>query len=83
MTYDRRLTVLLADCVKIESRNNRDTVDEIIDSARVNADDTVRDERLPEADWDKFFTATLGTILSEGRHNHHVVAFFTKRGITF
>jgi len=29
------------------------------------------------------FTATLAGILSEGGRNHHVVAFFTKRGITF
>jgi hypothetical protein len=83
MTHDRRYDKLLADCSKIESRDNRLAVDEIIDSARINANDTVRDEKLPLADWDRFFTATLASILSEGGHNHHAVAFFTKRGITF
>lgn len=83
MTHDRRYDTLLADCRKIESRINRDAVDEIIDSARINANDTVRDEKLSLNDWDSMFTATLASILSEGGRNHHVVAFFTKRGITF
>jgi len=83
MTHDRRYDKLIADCSNIESRSNRLAVDEIIDSARINANDTVRDEKLDLAEWDRLFTATLAGILSEGGRNHHVVAFFTKRGITF
>jgi hypothetical protein len=58
-------------------------VDAIIDSARINANDTVRDERLPLSDWDYMFTATIGSQLSTGQYNRHVVAFFTTRGITY
>ena len=83
MTHDRRYTGLLTACDKIKSRDNRNAVDNIIDSARINANDTIRDERLPLSDWDNMFTSTLASILSDGGHNRHVVAFFTTRGITF
>jgi hypothetical protein len=29
------------------------------------------------------FTATIGSQLSSGQYNRHVVAFFTTRGITY
>lgn len=80
---DKRYTALLADCSKIKSRDNRRAVDEILDSARINANDTVRDEHLPESEWDRRFVGTLEGILADGGHTHHVVAFFTARGITF
>lgn len=83
MTHDRRYDSLNADAAKIKSRDNRLAVDTIIDSARINANDTVRDEHMPLSAWDGMFTATLGSILSDGGHNRHVVAFFTARGITF
>ena len=83
MTHDRRYDTLNADAAKIKSRDNRLAVDAIIDSARINANDTVRDERMDLSAWDGMFTATLASILSEGGHNRHVVAFFTTRGITF
>lgn len=83
MTHDRRYDALNADAAKIKSRDNRMAVDAIIDSARINANDTVRDERLPLSDWDYMFTATIGSQLSSGQYNRHVVAFFTTRGITF
>lgn len=83
MTHDRRYDALNTDAAKIKSRDNRLAVDAIIDSARINANDTVRDEHLPLSDWDNMFTNTLASILSDGGHNRHVVAFFTTRGITF
>jgi hypothetical protein len=64
-------------------RHDRRAVDDIIDSARINANDTVRDERLALTDWDRVFAGTLAGILGDGGHNRHVVAFFTTRGITF
>jgi len=83
MTHDSRYNAFNSAASKIKSRDNRLAVDEIIDSARINANDTIRDERLPLSDWDHMFTATIGSILSEGRHNRHVVAFFTSRGISY
>ena len=83
MTHDRRYAAFNAMASKIKSRDNRLAVDAIIDSARINANDTVRDEHLPESAWDGMFTATLASILSEGGHNRHVVGFFTTRGISF
>jgi hypothetical protein len=83
MTHDHRYTALLAACDKIKSRDNRLAVDNIIDSARINANDTIRDERLPLSDWDSMFTSTLASILSDGGHNRHVVAFFTTCGISY
>ena len=74
---------LLTDCKKITSQKSRYDVDAIIDNARVNADDTIRDGDAPESDWGYLFTATIGSQLSTGEYDHHVVGFFTKRGITF
>jgi hypothetical protein len=74
---------LLADCKKITSQKNHYDVDAIIDNARVNADDTIRDGDAPESDWGYLFTATIGSQLSTGEYDRHVVGFFTKRGITY
>ena len=74
---------LLTDCKKITSQKSRYDVDAIIDNARVNADDTIRDGDAPESDWEYLFTATIGSQLSTGEYDRHVVGFFTKRGITF
>jgi hypothetical protein len=83
MTHDRRYDAFNADAAKIKSRDNRLAVDAIIDSARINANDTVRDEHLALSEWDRVFTGTLEGILADGGHNRHVIAFFTTRGITF
>ena len=74
---------LLADCKKITSQKSRYDVDAIIDNARVNADDTIRDGDAPESEWSRLFTGTIGSQLSTGEYNSNVVSFFTKRGITF
>ena len=81
--YDKLYTDLNNACAKIKSRDNRWAVDAIIDSARINANDTISDDKRPESDWDYFFKATLASILSDGGHNRHVVAFFTTRGISY
>lgn len=83
MTHDRRYNSLNADAAKIKSLDNRHAVDAIIDSARINANDTIRDEHMPLSAWDGMFTNTLASILSDGGHNRHVVAFFTSREIKF
>ncbi len=83
MRHDRRYDAFNAMASKIKSRDNRRAVDAIIDSARINANDTVRDEHLPLTEWDRMFTATIGGILADGGHNHQVVKFFTTRGITY
>ena len=74
---------LLADCKKITSRKSRYAVDAVIDNARINANDTIRDGDAPESDWGCLFTATIGSQLSTGEYDRYVVGFFTKRGITF
>jgi hypothetical protein len=82
--YDKRYSELLKECSKIRSRANRDAVDYIIDSARINANDTIRDDKERTlADWDWLFTGTIGGQLCTGEYNRYVVEFFTKRGITF
>ena len=73
----------LVDCKKITSQKNRYSVDYIIDSARINADDTIPDGDAPESEWSRLFTGTIGSQLSTGEYNSNVVSFFTKRGITF
>ena len=74
---------LLNDCKKITSRENQSLVDYIIDSARINADDTIIEGNAPESEWDRLFIGTIGSQLSTGEYNHHVVKFFTKRGINY
>lgn len=81
---NNRYTALTADCAKIASRANREAVDYIIDAARINANDTVHAEKAqPESAWDSIFTGTIASILCDGGHDRHVVAFFTSRGISF
>jgi hypothetical protein len=74
---------LLNDCKKITSRENQSLVDYIIDSARINADDTIIEGNASESEWDRLFIGTIGSQLSTGEYNHHVVKFFTKRNINY
>jgi hypothetical protein len=74
---------LLDDCKKINNQENRYAVDYIIDSARINADDTIIEGNATESDWDRLFVGTIGSQLSTGEYNHHVVKFFTNRGIEY
>ena len=74
---------LLDDCKKIASRENRDAVDYIIDSARINAEDTILEGNATESDWDRMFIGTIGSQLSTGEYNRHVLGFFTKRGVEY
>ena len=74
---------LLDDCKKINSTKNRYTVDYIIDSARINADDTILEGNATESEWDRMFIGTIGSQLSTGEYNHNVVKFFTSRGIEY
>lgn len=74
---------LLDDCRNIKSRENRYTVDYIIDCGRVNADDTILEGNATESEWDRLFIGTIGSKLSTGEYNHHVVKFFTSRGIEY
>lgn len=68
---------------QIKSLLNFLCVVHVLKQAAINADHTIRDEHLPPEDWEAHFIGTLGTILSDGTHNHHVVNFFTRRGIKY
>jgi hypothetical protein len=74
---------LLADCKKITSQKNRYLVDYVIDSARINADDTILEGNATESDWERLFIGTIGSQLSTGEYNRHVVGFFIKRGVEY
>ena len=55
----------------------KDRLDEIIDSARINADDTVDIERAAKPnEWDAIFKGTVESILSSGETNRRVHEFF-------
>lgn len=69
-----------ADCIR--SRNLRVDVQGLVDSGRVNADDTVYAEKAaPEAEWQALFIGSIRGLLSDGTHSRHCVAWFARHGI--
>lgn len=61
----------------IDDPKLKDRLDDIIDSARVNADDTVDVEKEAKPnEWDSIFKGTVESILSSGETNHRVHEFF-------
>jgi hypothetical protein len=84
MTNNLRYDAFQAMAKKINSRANRHVAQDIIGSAYDNANATVYSEKsVTEREWDSIFTGSIGELLSTGEYNHHVVAFFTTRGITY
>lgn len=79
-----KIDSLLAECKKIKNSDNRATVDYLINVGESNANSTVFDEKAaPESDWERIAIGSIGSLLSEGGYNRHVVAWFANRGVTY
>lgn len=73
---------LFAESDKVKNLANRETINSLIDSGRINANDTVFLEKAaPVEEWETIFKGSIGTLLASGSYNHRVVAWFAKRGI--
>lgn len=60
-----------------------DRIDDIIDSGRVNADDTIyRDKSLPESEWNAVAEGSICTLLCD-ETNAEVRNWFIAQGIRF
>lgn len=67
---------------KIRSKANREQCDNLIDSARTNANDTlIENKGMADDEWDSVFRGTLVSLLSDGVTDRHVIAFFAKFGV--
>jgi hypothetical protein len=79
-----KINKLYEDSRDIKNTANRWAVQAIINSGEVNAADTINDDKdRTEADYEWLAIATIESCLASGEHNHHVVGFFTRRGITY
>lgn len=67
--------------VKYLALENSQAVQYILEQAELNATQTI-DEKT-DLTWDQLFYGSVGSILSTGYYNRHVVAFFHFRGITY
>lgn len=80
----KRIDSLFADSRKIQSRANRDAVQYIINCGEVNAADTIRDDKdRAESDFEWLAIETIASCLSSGEYGHHVINFFTSRGVKY
>lgn len=78
-----KIDSLLAECKKIKNPDNRSVVDYLIGSGEGNANSTVFDEKAaPKSDWERIAIGTIGSLLSEGGYNRHVVGWFARRGVS-
>lgn len=67
---------------RTQSKKNRDLIDYIIDVARINANDTLtEDKNVRDDQWDQMFVGSIGTMLCTGEYDRHVCGFFEKQGI--
>ena len=74
-------TSLCKDAEKIKSRKLYNAVDHILDSARINADDTVYLEKN-DGDWHEMALNTVESSLAYC-NDKAVVAWFVRRGVRF
>jgi hypothetical protein len=58
-----------------------DRLDDMLDNARINADDTVYHERAA-TDWNAIATASLESICAD-THDHEAAAWFAAHGLRF
>lgn len=66
-------------CDKVNSRDNRDTISYLIDSGRVNANETVYVEKaVGEDEYDRIVRGSISSLLACEKFNRHVHAFFAK-----
>lgn len=68
-------------CDKIKSRDLREDVDMAIDSARINADDSLVEGAITADGYDTCFVDSLICHLSSRDANKTVVAWFAKHGV--
>lgn len=67
----------------IRSAGLQNEVDNLIDSGRINADDTVYAEKAaPESDWECVFVGTIASLLSSGEYSKACLRWFAKRGVS-
>lgn len=68
----------------IEDRKVRDEVDEALDSARINADDTIHQEKAaPESEWENLAHGSLQSHLSFASISPAAVEWFKKQGVVW
>ena len=80
----KQIEALFTASNKIKTRTNRDAIQYIINCGEVNAADTIRDDKeRTQNDYEWLAISTIGSCLSTGEYNRHVVKFFTDRGIKY
>jgi hypothetical protein len=63
--------------------NLEDRVDDVLDKARVNADDTVYvDKSAPASEWDSIALGSISDVLAYHK-DPEVIKWFSDRGVTF
>lgn len=68
----------------VEPMSLRDAISNVIDSARINANDTVLlEEAVPADQWSAIFVGSIQSILACDPHPQAVIDFFAANGITF
>jgi hypothetical protein len=68
----------------IADRTTRDTVENLLDSGRVNADDTVYAEKaVPESEWFDMVKGSVTGLMACDEPTPEVVAWFAAHGITY
>jgi len=60
---------------------NAQAIQYILEQAELNATQTMNEKT--DLTWDQLFYGSVGSMLSMGDYNRHVVAFFHFRGITY
>lgn len=74
---------LCKDAGKLRGAELRADVEQLIDSAYTNANDTIYVEKAAHSkEWDRIFTGSLGGLLTERGVDPRTIAWFAKRGIT-
>lgn len=77
-----RYKVLSADAARLKTKALRDTAENLIESGRVNADETVHVEKAAtEEQWDTIFEGSIGSLLSTGEYGRPALNWFNKRSI--
>jgi hypothetical protein len=81
--YDERYKQLDFDAYNgIGSKKLRDEVGNLIESGRVNANDTVHvDKAAADGEWDSVFVGSIRSLLSDGTYSKRCVRWFAARGI--
>lgn len=77
-------TLLAAAPKRVTRFDIADQIDEVLDSARINANDTIYIEKAaPESEWNLIFKGTIESILAFGDYSAEVKAWFAAQGIRY